>query len=414
MKPHTLKRTVRNTWLGRAMLATLPALCLNAQMAPDTRLEKLEQENSALKKRLDALEDLAIKEGLVAKQGEAPGYAKVLGDLKMSGFVTASYFFDTSDPEGGVSPGYLWNRNNGSISINKIKLTLASDPVERSGDVFDYAYRVSLIFGEDAPIVNSGSAIVGFENLREAYFEMNVPVGTGLNVKIGELISLLNYESGDGGAANNNFSQGYQWFFTGNGPATGVQLGYSLSDKVDVKFRVQNGLYAGPIDANINKTMLASIGIKPTDKLWFSLVGFSGREGPTGVRGGSLLGGWQATEKLSFGTELDYFDFDTAGAGGSPVWSTGLWLAYDFTEKLGVALRSEFLSDIDGTGTGGLLAFAPNPGQDLFSTALTLNIKPYPYIKIQPEIRYDNSTLTGAFGRQRDRVFIGAGVSYLF
>ena len=66
--------------------------------------------------------------------------------------------------------------------------------------------------------MNSSAGTVGFQNLREAYVEMNVPIGTGLNVKIGELISLLNYESGDGGAANANFSQGYQWFFTAMAP----------------------------------------------------------------------------------------------------------------------------------------------------------------------------------------------------
>jgi hypothetical protein len=60
----------------------------------------------------------------------------------------------------------------------------------------------------------------------------------------------LNFESGDGGAANPNFSQGNQWFFTGNGPSAGVQLGYALNEKVDFKARIQNGLYTGAVDNN--------------------------------------------------------------------------------------------------------------------------------------------------------------------
>jgi len=47
----------------------------------------------------------------------------------------------------------------------------------------------------------------------------------------------------DGGAVNANFSQGYQWFFTGNPPAAGIQVGYKITDWLDLKFRVQNGIF---------------------------------------------------------------------------------------------------------------------------------------------------------------------------
>ncbi len=222
-----------------------------------TKLDKLEQENKELKKRLDTLESVAKAEGILPDdtKASAPLLTRIAG-TKIEGFVTGSYFYDTSTPPGQVSPGYLWNRKSGNFSLNKVKLTLASPPAEHSGDNWSAGYRVSLMFGQDAPIVNSGSGIVGFSSIREAYVELNAPVGTGLNIKVGELISLLNYESGDGGAANDNFSQGYQWFYTGNGPAAGVQLGYSFTDWLDVKARVQNGLYAGPVDNNQAKTFM--------------------------------------------------------------------------------------------------------------------------------------------------------------
>src|SRR4029079_17905232 len=126
---------------------------------------------------------------------------------------------------------------------------------------------VSLIAGEDAPIVNTKSSTIGFDYLREAFVEMNVPIGNGLDVRVGELISLLNYESGDGGAVNANFSQGYQWFFTGNPPAAGVQLGYTFTDWLDIKVRAQNGLYAGAIDNNGTPAFMGSIGLKPMKDL---------------------------------------------------------------------------------------------------------------------------------------------------
>lgn len=387
-----------------------------------TRIDKLEQENQELRKRLDDLEIIAKKEGILTSAGET-NQIKAMTPMIISGFVSASYFYDTSNPKSGISPGYLWNRKDDSFAINKVKLTIASPPVERSGDKFDAGYRASLIFGQDAPIVNTSSKTVGFSELREAFVELNVPIGDGLNVRFGELISLLNYESGDGGASNNNFSQGYQWYFTGNPPAAGIQLSYSFTDWLSLTAREQNGLYAGPVDNNNSKTTLISLGIKPSKTVWFNLIGFGGREDSfaQSVLGASLLGGWQATSKLGFGTELDYFQFynpiGTVPAGHSPVWSTGLWVSYDFTPKFGAAVRGEFLSDKDGVdASAGALGFS-NPagaGQDISSVAFTLNFRPVPSIKIQPEIRYDHTSFSNNFGQHADRVILGVGASYLF
>ena len=382
-----------------------------------TKLDKLEQENKELKKRLDTLESVAKAEGILPDdtKASAPLLTRIAG-TKIEGFVTGSYFYDTSNPPGQTSPGYLWNRKSGNFSLNKVKLTLASPPAERSGDEWSAGYRVSLVFGQDAPIVNSGSGIVGFNSVREAYVEMNAPVGTGLNIKVGELISLLNYESGDGGAANDNFSQGYQWFYTGNGPAAGVQVGYTFTDWLDVKVRVQNGLYAGPVDNNQAKTVMAAIGVKPSASTWLSFVGSTGREGgpSSDINVASLLGGWSVTDKFHLGTELDYFWFETKG-GTAPVWSTGGFASYSFTPKVGVAARAEFLSDARGVdASADPLGFAGNTGNDLASIALTLNIKPVPNVKIQPEIRFDHTSLKNGFGTHADRVILGLGVSYLF
>ena len=440
---NTRRLATAGALLGLAVAGTTALRAQDSAPAPaapapavDPRVAQLEKENQAMMQRLQALEAMSQKEGLLPSGETSSKGVMALSDVSISGFVTASFFHDTdnpspSGPTGGVSPGYLWNRYNDSFAVNKIKLTLASPAVERSGDKFEAAFRVSFIYGQDAPIVDKTSGPVGtagnvgFADLREAYVEMNVPIGTGLNVKAGELISLLNYESGDGGAANNNFSQGYQWYFTGNPPATGVQLGYNLTDTIDVKARVVNGIYVGPVDNNNSKTFMGAIGWKPTDKIWFSFVGFAGREDSfvRSVQGGSMLAGWQATPELGFGTELDYFHFsnpNTAPAPGhAPVYSAGLWTSYDFTKKVGVGLRGEFLSDSHGVdASGGALGFL-NPagyGQDLTSVALTLNYKPLPYVKIQPEIRFDHTSDSkyGFVNGKENRFIFGAGATYLF
>lgn len=422
---------------GACLLVLGGTTTLRAQANDADKISQLEKQNQDLQKRLAALEDLAQKNGLAPsgdKAGEAP--VSALTAFGISGFVTTSFFHDSSEPSaanGHVIPGYLWNRVNDNFSLNKVKLTFASAPVEQSGDKFDVAYRASFIAGQDAPIVNSKSGVTGFDYLREAYLEMNVPVGTGLNIKAGELISLLNYESGDGGAANNNFSQGFQWFFTGNGPAAGVQAGYNFCDQVGAKIRVQNGLYAGPIDNNNAKTVVASINLKPCNDLWVTGTGFVGREDvgfAQDVYGAEVLAGYNVTSQLNFGTELDYFNFYQHDAPTSPlpghnsVYSGGLWSSYWFVKELGLAVRAEYLSDKHGVDISGGALGLMNPvgtGQDITSVALTLNYLPISRIKIQPEIRWDHTSwshgwdpVTPVEFSKQNRFIYGIGASYLF
>src|SRR6185295_5620953 len=119
----------------------------------------------------------------------------------------------------------------------------------------------------------------------------------------------------------------------------------------------------------------------------------------------------------SFATELDYFSLDVPG-GTANWWSIGGWLTADLTPQLGLALRGDYIKDSDGAATsspsGGFLGFPINSGMDLLSATLTLNYRPVPNIKIQPEIRYDHTSLAGGFDGRRHRFVLGAGVSYLF
>ena len=419
MKSTRLRPLTKTLIVGGAVIGGL-----SSGLAQDAgRIEKLEHENQDLRKRLDALEAIAQKEGILPSDKPGPKPVAAMSSINISGFVQASYFYNSNRPNDRQGNGYLWNTTHNSFSLNKFKLTLASPPVERSGDKFDAGYRVSMIWGDDSTLVDTGLGVTGFGNVREAFLEMNVPIGTGLNVKAGQLISLLNWESGDGGAANPNFSQGYQWFFTGNGPSAGVQLGYTFTDWLSANLRVQNGMYAGAVDNNDAKTLMGSLNLKPAKGLWVNLLGFGGDENSAfTVRGGSMLAGYDVTEQFHTGFEFDYFDFDRRGTSSAKLWAVGGWAWYDFTPKTGLAVRAEYLDDEDGFGIKGV-AFPGRPNSAITSpegngrvesVALTFNWRPVPRIKIQPEVRYDHTSYTGGFDGKRDRVVFGAGATYLF
>jgi hypothetical protein len=103
------------------------------------------------------------------------------------------------------------------------------------------------------------------------------------------------------------------------------------------------------------------------------------------------------------------------------LWSVGGWAWYNFTSVVGVALRADFVSQDHG-----LLGPAVRPGAGLTPTGstldggnmgsltATLNLTPAANIKIQPEIRYDYTSYSGALNGNSSRVIIGCGASYMF
>jgi hypothetical protein len=55
-----------------------------------------------------------------------------------------------------------------------------------------------------------------------------------------------------------------------------------------------------------------------------------------------------------------------------------------------------------------------NGGQELYSATFTLNFSPTPQIKIQPEVRFERTTLEDGFDGAEGRVIAGMGASYIF
>lgn len=424
--------------LGTICAGTMP---LYAQTTNSPDGGQLQKENEDLKARVEKLEDMMKQAGVMPSGATNDPPVAALSSITLSGFVTASYFYDMANSKDDHPVGYLWNGAMNQFTLNKAKLVLASPAVDK--DKWDAGFNVSLLYGEDQPIDDSSGG--PYSAIREAYMILNVPIGTGLGIKVGEMTSLLNYESGDGGAVNDNFSQGYQWWYTGNGPADTVQLSYDFNDVVGVKLRAQNGLYNGEVGTD-SKTLMGGLYIKPDKKTSLSFIGFEGKQSNIGpeynLDGASFIGTRQLMEtyNVNLALEGDYFHFSgfdpvaagfPSGARNGDFWSVGSWLTADLAPKVRLALRAELIDDPRGFGT---IYNSPNPaaaegyiapgfpasiyttgqGQELTDVTLTLNYMPVSTIKIQPEIRWNHSTVSGAFSGKSDQVIIGMGISYIF
>src|SRR5262245_16029273 len=111
MQRKPFKRLHRTLYVSGALLGAANA----ASAADDAMIEKLMKDNQALKTRMEALEALAQKEGLLPS-GTPPKFVSALSDISISGFVQASYFYNTQDPPDRKSDGYLWNTTHNSFS----------------------------------------------------------------------------------------------------------------------------------------------------------------------------------------------------------------------------------------------------------------------------------------------------------
>jgi hypothetical protein len=428
----------------RTVVVAILAGGFTAHAQTQTDTNNLEQQNQALRRRLDAMEDLLKKEGLEPSGKAADPPVAALTQVQISGFVTSSYFYDAANSKDNHPTGYLWNGDMNQFTLNKAQLILQSPAVSK--DKWDAGFFVSLLYGEDQPDNDSSGG--SFSAIRQAYIDMNIPIGTGLDIRAGEMTSLLNYESGDGGAVNDNFSQGYQWWYTGNGPAETVQAAYDFNDIFSLKLRLQNGLYNGEVGTG-SKTFMGGFYVNPDSKTCLAFLGFEGQQNNIGVPvynldGGSFIGSRKIIDSCNFtiATEADYFhysgfDANTAGfASGDPhgdFWSVGCWAGVDLAPTCRLALRAELIDDPSGFGT---VYNSPDPakveygagagpafpssiytsgeGQELTDVTLTLDYKPAANVKIQPEIRWNHSTVSAALNGKSDQVIVGMGVSYLF
>src|ERR1700691_68568 len=142
----------------------------------------------------------------------------------------------------------------------------------------------------------------------------------------------------------------------------------------------------------------------------FAVLGYGGSV-QTGVTvnwrdGLELIATRKITDKCSADAQLDYgpeHDVTIAGTTfGQPEWfALGGWLVYDFTDKIELAFRQDFLRDRDGTRT----QFAGLPvgvTPEIYSSTLTLNLKPVDNFQFRPELRWDHSDKPATYNGERD------------
>lgn len=372
--------------------------------------------------RADASTDLEIQ-GTKTQTHYTPPTVKTQGFLQkteISGFVSGGYLYRLGMPRSGndaVGPelsGRAFDNQHNEGMFNKFKFTL-ENPVDYSPDKWDAGFRADLIFGQDARIIQSSGLSLGTQgDVEQAYATVNVPIGRGLQVSAGKWVTLQGVELIEE-VANPNWSTGWQFLMAEAFTMTGMQLSYHLTDTVDAQLRIFNGWDAVKARNN-GKSFMGRIGWAPSDQTSLSILGTAGPEQAGNSSNWRYTGEIIAAQKLpnSMGLSLqaDWGREEriVAGKDTADWYAGGLWLTWDATETVGLAVRADMLKDPDGARSP---LFFKDPTGALASGTLTVNWKPAEGLQIRPEVRFDHAGQPVFEGKDQ-RITLGCGLAYIF
>jgi len=356
----------------------------------------------------------------------------------ISGYVSSSVNWTMSPSDGNVSqspagliPLQSGKANGYNLDVVKVSISKAQDETEWAS-----GYQADLLFGPDAigwnPTTASGGSSPGSSYsdgqmaIQQAYVALRVPVGHGINWKIGVFNTPIGYESFDAGS-NPNYTR--SWGFAVEPTEhTGILASYQFNDEFTVQWGTANTLYAGintrnnyktgaVNDGAWNKTVMGALTFTaPSDWGWASgsafyvgaVYGYAGNNNNgTGKQGGNqgnvyagatLNSPWK---NVTFGAAFDYVQNvgggDTTMSTGSPNYNYsgyhqddyifGLYNTIKATEKLSFNSRVEYW-DIEVKGQN---EFASDTG---ISLTETVQYDLWANVISRLEFRYDH-VMTG-------------------
>ncbi len=360
--------------LGWVMLA---ALTLGAQPhaapAADKTDKALEERVRALEKRLDqqqkgdAAEKKTVSQRIEAIEQEVKASQKSVAEkmgVTMHGLVAVDYLYDINRPDSG--PPFLRSFENekNSFILNLANLHFERQPESGLGFVAD------LDFGRTADVVNNTTYFGGsrsslgngtdFFDARQFFLTYTVPVGSGIKLKAGRMVTLHGAEvikayNNQNYNITNSILFGFSIPFT----HTGIMGTYAFNDTVTLDLGLVNG-WDNVADQNDGKSLHGglNLAIDPRFTIYFS--GTYGAEQPNNGRSKRLmlttLITAKPTDQLTLIVDHNYGnESDLVPRGG--LLRTAQWhgaagyVIYAFTDDLSAALRAEIFDDMDGART---------------------------------------------------------------
>jgi len=356
-----------------------------------------------------------------------------LSSTTISGYVDTSAVWNPGTGTANPAP-YAFNagKQNG-FNLDAVDIKL-SKPLEEGK--WSAGYVAELNYGPDSFGIDGGAAPI-----RQAYVELGVPVGNGLEIKMGRWDKIVGYESND--AMNNpNWSHSYGYTFDPT-EHTGVLTSYQFADWI--------GLQVGAADtlttAGVNTRVITGP-VSEYKKAAVSLLTLTAPDSWGFLKGSTLCGGFDYgpgvygadTTEFYVGTTLNTpLTGLSVGASWDSIQSTVVgvadagyfqaiagYLTYKITDKASINGRIEYA---DGAALGALAdainGTVGNPLHKVLALTGTFEYDLWANVMSRLEVRWDHDAGGGGpafggsvpgtgIGTKENEVMIAANVIYKF
>lgn len=335
--------------------------------------------------------------------------------LHVYGYLEGSYTQNFNNPSNRINELRIFDVNSNQFRPNLAQLVL-----EREAKASNYwldraGFKVKFNVGRDSDFIG-GVDLSNWADFQEFYLQLIVPLGSGLDLKLGQVNSVVGYEVVES-PRNPNYSR--SWLFGLGQPFTtrGARASYDFNKHVSLSVGVIAYINSARGNTRHDPLVESALTIAPSDRVKLTLYGLAGpRPGAPGTNGGNILlvgsfFSFQATERGSIVLESYYANQPNSSVvsrAGNARWNgVAGYLIYDVTDKWGLRLRSEIFEDAGGFVTcEGTTAYqpranvcfgatsttpAPPVSQTLWEFTSTLQYKPIPSVATRLEYRYDKS-----------------------
>ena len=343
---------------------------------------------------------------LAGAEEKASPVNTALANTTISGYVdtSAQWNMGTGDIN---TPAYAYGGTDKAdgFNLNVVRLVIEK-PVDPKDD-WGAGYKADLWFGPDAnTFANQSTGTQGDFALKQAYVALHVPVGNGVDFKMGVFDPIMGYEVSDA-PFNPNFTRSYGYTIE---PVshTGLLGTYAFGEALSVSAGVANTFgpqineRAFPDKAESYKAYMGAITLTAPSS-WGFLAGstlsgsvMNGFNSGANAGGGADQTSWYVgatvntpVKGLKVGAAYDY-----AGVSDQPLSSssyanaTALYVSYQATEKLTLIGRGEYASCSETPPGGGSPVLGTSK---IFALTGTVQYDLWKNVLSRVEFRWDHS-----------------------
>ncbi len=311
----------------------------------------------------------------------SPGASDLLRGTTVNFLLDGYYGYNFNNPIGRVNLLRSYDVSSNAFSLNQADVVLENPADPGHGKRF--GLRLDLQFGQATETLQGNAANElrpnVWRNIFQAYGTYVIPVGSGLTVDFGKWASSLGVE-GNYTKDQMNYSRSF-WFDFLPFYHTGARVNYKFNDTIAVNYWVTNGTQQTEPFNNF-KDQLFGLNLQPHKNVAWTANYYLGQEHPdvqfvSATTGSNLPTQqgmpfepipnapkgklhildsyltWQASPKLTLAVEGDYV-IQRLTTSSPPAHTTGgaAYARFQFTPKMAIAGRTEYLSDRGGLFTG--------------------------------------------------------------